>query len=225
VGDAYCKSEGRGIEAGIWSHVAVTYDGNKTVLYINGESVGEKISNAEKLNFFGPIYISGEKGRAFFFNGMIDEVKVFGCALNAEEIRKDFGGIPSMGGSREKLAALKQNVDEQAARLENELERRDGGDFRAFFAIHRDFVKLADDIEREFSGHDSKTSGGGDATDASFVLCKKKWDELNDRGAWQFRRVFWVGFSLEGQEILDLGLRWLAEHLRGGFIFPLDLDG
>ncbi|MDD2710532.1 MAG: hypothetical protein PHV34_21340, partial [Verrucomicrobiae bacterium] len=40
-------------------------------------------------------------------------------------------------------------------------------------------------------------------------------------GAWQFRRVFWVGFSLEGQEILDLGLRWLAEHLRGGFIFPL----
>ncbi|MDD2710847.1 MAG: hypothetical protein PHV34_22945, partial [Verrucomicrobiae bacterium] len=41
-------------------------------------------------------------------------------------------------------------------------------------------------------------------------------------GAWQFRRVFWVGFSLEGQEILDLGLRWLAEHLRGGFIFPLD---
>ncbi|MDD2709602.1 MAG: LamG domain-containing protein, partial [Verrucomicrobiae bacterium] len=181
VGDAYCKSEGRGIEAGIWSHVAVTYDGNKTVLYINGESVGEKISNAEKLNFFGPIYISGEKGMAFFFNGMIDEVKVFGCALNAEEIRKDFGGIPSMGGSREKLAALKQNVDEQAARLENELERRDGGDFRAFFAIHRDFVKLADDIEREFSGHDSKTSGGGDATDASFVLCKKKWDELNDR--------------------------------------------
>ncbi|MDD2710834.1 MAG: hypothetical protein PHV34_22865, partial [Verrucomicrobiae bacterium] len=42
------------------------------------------------------------------------------------------------------------------------------------------------------------------------------------KGAWQFRRVFWVGFSLEGQEILDLGLRWLAEHLRGGFIFPLD---
>ncbi|MDD2708473.1 MAG: hypothetical protein PHV34_10720, partial [Verrucomicrobiae bacterium] len=44
---------------------------------------------------------------------------------------------------------------------------------------------------------------------------------FHSRGAWQFRRVFWVGFSLEGQEILDLGLRWLAEHLRGGFIFPL----
>lgn len=73
---------------GVWSHVALTFDGTKLRLFVNGLLVASEAA-------FGPIGGEGPLiiGANFFwgpaFNGKIDEVRIYDRALNAEEITAD----------------------------------------------------------------------------------------------------------------------------------------
>jgi len=76
------------VPAGFWSHVAATYDGKKMVLYVdceqvNGAEIAQPILSANRPPIIGN-YI-GRKN-AYAFDGLMDEVKVFGSVLTAEEI-------------------------------------------------------------------------------------------------------------------------------------------
>ena len=79
---------------GQWYHVAMTFDfnGDKTVkLYIDGKltctnaAVGTAIKSAHTT-----IDIGGRTPNASYFNGIIDDVKIFNRALNIVEIRKSY---------------------------------------------------------------------------------------------------------------------------------------
>ena len=73
-----------------WSHVAVTSDGKEIRLYINGELVDER--KAEEVGVGkGPLQIGGDEPFAHggFFDGKIDEVRVYNRALSDEEIKED----------------------------------------------------------------------------------------------------------------------------------------
>ncbi len=75
------------ITAGVWTHVAVTNDasGNFT-FYINGVNAGGSGTNL--LNYGNnPITIGSRNGSAEFFNGAIDEVRIYNRALAATEIQ------------------------------------------------------------------------------------------------------------------------------------------
>ena len=82
-----------GLESFRWYHVVGTYDSSigKGCLYINGVKVGEKtVSGTIKTNnarlFIGSRGI-GDKPAAYF-NGTIDEVRIYNRALSAEEIKR-----------------------------------------------------------------------------------------------------------------------------------------
>jgi hypothetical protein len=83
-----------GLDLGVWTHAAVTYDGSKLVLYKNGEQAVEK-------NFAGPVdnkdrtgrfvingnYNSLNGGLAEFCDSLIDEVLIFDEALTLDDIK------------------------------------------------------------------------------------------------------------------------------------------
>ena len=71
-----------------WTHVAATYDGKDLRLYINGVAVqraaaGPIVQSSRELRIGGNL-VWGE-----YFDGLIDEVRVYNRALTAQEIQAD----------------------------------------------------------------------------------------------------------------------------------------
>lgn len=77
------------IITGVWTHVAIVYDAvaGTVTLYKNGLPVDSEISNA--FGGDGPQQI-GAFNTAFFFKGLIDEVRIWSVARNATEILSSF---------------------------------------------------------------------------------------------------------------------------------------
>jgi Concanavalin A-like lectin/glucanases superfamily len=90
--------EGKGSKAAIgggeevrektWVHIATTYDGAKLRLYVDGELVATKSATTPPLTGEGALRI-GCDGPDGPFGGRIDEVRLYGRALNGPEVDSD----------------------------------------------------------------------------------------------------------------------------------------
>ncbi|MDH7571067.1 MAG: LamG domain-containing protein [Armatimonadota bacterium] len=76
------------VPAGFWSHVAATLDAARARVYVNAVEAASLPVEAPMLPPRVPLILGNFVGRknAYAFNGCIDEVKVFDCALSAEEV-------------------------------------------------------------------------------------------------------------------------------------------
>ena len=91
-GQSYClESPDNILTLDEWQHIAGLWDGDSLKLFRNGREVASA--------YVGPavpdptstlLCISAENGTWQFFNGKIDEVKVYSRALSAEEISREF---------------------------------------------------------------------------------------------------------------------------------------
>jgi hypothetical protein len=73
-----------------WSHLATTYDGTTQKLYVNGTQVASRAQTGAIQTSNLPLSIGGDtvQGQQFF-QGRIDEVRVYNRALSAAEIAQD----------------------------------------------------------------------------------------------------------------------------------------
>ena len=91
----YDQNAGTTAQAGVWQHVAVTFDGSTATFYLNGEQVDVKtggnfgVNPNEVFGLFGLTNNSTE-----LFNGTIDEVKVFNTVLTADQIAAEAVVVP-----------------------------------------------------------------------------------------------------------------------------------
>jgi len=92
-----------------WTHVAVTYDGAKTVIYINGEKAVEQATPGGALNVGkeNPM-IAGDCERIpqYIFDGAVDEFLLFHRVLSQDEVRSVMRGIVLAVQARGKLASV-----------------------------------------------------------------------------------------------------------------------
>ena len=72
-----------------WSHVAVTYDGAMLRLYVNGAQVSAVAQTGSAAASTSPLYIGANSIAGHFFNGLIDEIRLYNRALSAAEIVTD----------------------------------------------------------------------------------------------------------------------------------------
>jgi hypothetical protein len=72
-----------------WYHVAFTYDGNNVKIFINGV-LDSTTSYTGNIVTSGNVLRIGRGDPADYFNGTIDNVKIWDRALTAEEIKTDF---------------------------------------------------------------------------------------------------------------------------------------
>ncbi|MCI0591228.1 MAG: LamG domain-containing protein, partial [Gammaproteobacteria bacterium] len=74
-----------------WVHLAGTYDGKTERLYVDGVQVGSlKVSGNIQVTD-GVLRIGGNSPWGEYFNGRIDEIRVYDRALTAAEIQSDMG--------------------------------------------------------------------------------------------------------------------------------------
>jgi len=80
-----------------WSHVAATYNNGNVVVYVNGVQAGSSsgnpsIATSSDLVIGLDTYIFVCPGSYGYFNGKIDEVKIFNRALTSNEVQSEYGG-------------------------------------------------------------------------------------------------------------------------------------
>ncbi|HYH54730.1 MAG TPA: LamG-like jellyroll fold domain-containing protein [Solirubrobacterales bacterium] len=73
----------------VWAHVALTYDGAQMRLYLNGQLVDTNATGAGNMPSIGPLQIGCADLFNEYFNGLIDEPRIYDRALNAGEINAD----------------------------------------------------------------------------------------------------------------------------------------
>jgi VCBS repeat-containing protein len=77
-----------------WSHIAVTFDGSSMRFYVGGAQVASRTLSGTIAVSGQPLRLGGNSVWGEFFNGMLDEVRVYNRALSAAEIQADMNGTP-----------------------------------------------------------------------------------------------------------------------------------
>ena len=77
------------LPANVWTHVAMTYDRTNLRLYVNGEQVSTRAVSGSLASPRERLSIGGDVPHGEYFNGRIDEVRIYDRALSSAEIRAD----------------------------------------------------------------------------------------------------------------------------------------
>jgi hypothetical protein len=85
-----------------WSHLAATYDGSNLMLYVNGTLVSTQFVGGNINTASGVLRLGGDSIWGEYFDGLIDQVRIYNRPLNVGEIRSDMS--TPIGGSIETSA-------------------------------------------------------------------------------------------------------------------------
>jgi hypothetical protein len=85
-GDAFGTSA---LPTNTWSYLTETYDGSTLRLYINGTQVASTAHTGAITTSTHPLQIGGDSIYGQYFNGLIDEVRVYNTALTPTQIQND----------------------------------------------------------------------------------------------------------------------------------------
>ena len=80
-----------------WTHLAATYDNATLRLYINGSEVHRQALTGSMVTTTGALRIGGNSLWGEYFEGTLDEVRVYARALSAAEINSDMGAAVTSG--------------------------------------------------------------------------------------------------------------------------------
>ena len=72
-----------------WTHLALTYNNSSLIFYVNGNSVRSVATSGALLTSTGVLRIGGNSVWGEFFQGRIDEVRIYNRALTRAEIQAD----------------------------------------------------------------------------------------------------------------------------------------
>ncbi len=85
------------LTANTWNHVAMTSDGTTLRLYVNGKQVDTSSAKAA-MESKGPLLIGCAKNFGEYFNGQIDNARIYNRALSAAEIEANKGAAVNYVG-------------------------------------------------------------------------------------------------------------------------------
>ena len=84
--NAFYLSSPSALSTGAWHHLAMTYENSTLRLYVNGSEVNNRTIGRIRTQSNLPLRI-GQRGDAgYFFNGQIDDVRIYNRALSAQEV-------------------------------------------------------------------------------------------------------------------------------------------
>jgi hypothetical protein len=72
-----------------WTHLAATYDGTTLRLYVNGVEALSRAQTGNMTASTNPLRIGGNGVWSEYFNGLVDDVRIYNRALTSAEIQAD----------------------------------------------------------------------------------------------------------------------------------------
>jgi hypothetical protein len=94
AGDVFANAEvaapaTAGLPVGSWRHLTMTWDGTTVKTYVDAAEVGTMPAPGALVTSTGQLRIGGDSIRNGWFNGLIDEVRIYNRALTPAEIQVD----------------------------------------------------------------------------------------------------------------------------------------
>ena len=86
------------LPANSWSYLAATYDGTTLRLYVNGTLAASQAASGAITSSINPLTIGSDPIWGQYFNGLIDQVRIYNTPLSASQIQTDMT-TPISGGS------------------------------------------------------------------------------------------------------------------------------
>jgi PKD repeat protein len=87
------------LPANTWTHLVATYDGSYQRLYVNGVQVAQKAQSGQIQQSSGVLRIGGNSVWGEYFDGYIDEVRIYNRALTATEVSNNMKTPVSAGST------------------------------------------------------------------------------------------------------------------------------
>ena len=73
---------------GKWNHYLGTYDGSENKIYVNGKEICSFTNSGDISINTSPLRLGTYTGSSYFFDGLIDEVRIYEEALTSAQIQK-----------------------------------------------------------------------------------------------------------------------------------------
>jgi hypothetical protein len=105
------------LSEGAWAHLAATYDGADLRLYVDGTQVASQTQTGLIESSTNPLHLGGDEFFGQFFDGVMDEVRIYNRALSASEIQADMSLPVSMTIPPSRLAITNVSSGSFALRL------------------------------------------------------------------------------------------------------------
>lgn len=106
-GTIYRDESSTGFSTGTFHHVVGTYDGSHVHLYVDGAEVGTALAATGNIPASAPnLRIGNRASNNLYYNGIIDEVKIFSRALSASEIKAEYDAGNAGNGAGLSLATI-----------------------------------------------------------------------------------------------------------------------
>jgi len=98
-----------------WTHLATTYDGTSLRIYVNGTLVTTTAVAGSIVTSTGVLRVGGNSVWGEYFNGLIDDVRLYNRALTAAEIQSDMAPPAAPAASATQLLAAMPITDTRIA--------------------------------------------------------------------------------------------------------------
>jgi hypothetical protein len=99
IGGAHAEAKNTSaLPTNTWTYLSETYDGSAVRLYVNGNLVSSAPASGSIASSSNPLQIGGDSIYGQYFNGLIDEVRVYNTALTQAQIQTDMTTPVSGGG-------------------------------------------------------------------------------------------------------------------------------
>ena len=85
-----CAKSAGAIRPGEWQHVAMTWQGKKAILYVDGQPVGEFACKGRKLSGNRLLMGRDSATASNFFRGVMDEARVYNRGMSAADMLRQF---------------------------------------------------------------------------------------------------------------------------------------
>jgi len=73
-----------------WHHLVATYDGSQMVLYLDGQRRASKLATGVIGTSSIPLHIGSRNDETLYWDGLLDNIRVYSHALNEEQIREHY---------------------------------------------------------------------------------------------------------------------------------------
>ena len=177
--------DGNTLKFGIWTHLASTYDGTTYRFYVNGVLAGSKTAGYSRVGFNSiparPLRIGAgrtEGSATYFFNGAVDEVRIWNYARTQNEINNEKNAV--LSGQEIGLVSY-YSFDNDNASNETGVNSRDGTLYNSPSVITRNTPYEANIDEESSLGTIVRTLTATDSDTTNFSFSLVSGNGSNDQ--------------------------------------------
>ncbi len=144
------------INNGEWQHLAAVWTATNAALYVNGAKVGEASNTAPVFNAVGMTRFGRPADSERYYNGVLDDVRLYSRALTADEIMQTMRGDPLMAWGPQ--PATNTQLDIRNATSLSWSAGDNAAKHDVYFGRDKDAVKAADTASPLYQGRQTGKS-------------------------------------------------------------------